>query len=125
MNKSLFIFTIFLILSGCGNSVVEKPNNLIDKDIMIDIFYDLSIIEASKNVSYGQVNQTFEANNYIFKKYKIDSLQFAKSNKYYAADAKKYKKMFEAVNDRLTEKDAEITKINLEKSLKKNTPELR
>ena len=115
MKKTITFFTIILLLSSCGNGVVDKPDNLIDKDIMIEIFYDLSIIEASKNFSYGHANQAFEANNFIFKKYKIDSLQFAKSNQYYASDAQKYKKMFEAVNDKLTEKDSELAKTLLKK----------
>ncbi len=83
---------------------------------------DLSIIEASKNTAYSQNVPPLESNNYILKKYKIDSLQFAKSNKYYAADIKKYKRMFNAVNIRLTEKDAEITKILLEKTGKQVAP---
>ena len=46
----------------------------------------------------------------MLRKYKIDSLQFAQSNKFYAANPKKYRKMFQSVIDKLTEKDAELTK---------------
>jgi len=42
-------------------------------------------------------------------KHKIDSLTFAKSAKYYAADYKKYRKMYEEVKVRLEE---ETTKLN-------------
>ena len=97
---------------GCGNSVVEKPNNLIDDDVMIDIFYDLAIIDAGRNTSYHNGISTFEANDFIFKKYQIDSLTFAKSSKYYAADVAKYKRMFKIVKDKLNDKKTEIENLN-------------
>ena len=122
MKKTVVFLGIILVAASCSKSIVEKPDNLIDSEVMIDIFYDLSIIEASKNMSYSNGVPPVESNNYILKKYKIDSLQFAKSNKYYASDIKKYKRMFNAVNIRLTEKDAEITKTLLEKTGKQVVP---
>ena len=47
--------------------------------------------------------------DYIYKKYKIDSVQFSKSNKYYASDIDEYKKMFEKVKEKLS---AETLKID-------------
>ena len=35
---------------------------------------------------------------------KIDSLQFANSDKFYASDIKKYKEIFDKVNERIEEK---------------------
>ena len=44
---------------------------------------------------------------YIYQKYKIDSLQFVESNRYYSADIENYMKMFDNVIQRLdTEKKA-------------------
>jgi H2-forming N5,N10-methylenetetrahydromethanopterin dehydrogenase-like enzyme len=122
MKKTITVFGLFLLLFGCGNNILKKPENLIDKDIMIDILYDLSIIEALHNTSYGSGMSKFNSNDFILKKYKIDSLQFAKSNQYYATDVKNYKKMYEQVSDRLTEKDAEISKKMLEKTGKQAAP---
>jgi hypothetical protein len=89
---------------------------------MVNILYDLSIIESLRNTGYSGGFQPMEANNYILKKYKIDSLQFAQSNKYYASDLKNYKKMFETVNDRLTQKDAELTEKLIKKTGKQVAP---
>ncbi len=122
MKKTAPLFGLFFMFFGCGNDIVKKPKNLIDKDIMIDILYDLSIVEALHNTSYGSGLSKFNSNDFILKKYKIDSLQFAKSNQYYATDVRNYKKMYEAVGDRLTEKDAEITKKMLEKTGKQAAP---
>jgi H2-forming N5,N10-methylenetetrahydromethanopterin dehydrogenase-like enzyme len=122
MKKTITVFGLFLLFFGCGNNILKKPENLIDKDIMIDILYDLSIIEALHNTSYGSGMSKFNSNNFILKKYKIDSLQFAKSNQYYATDVKNYKKMYEQVSNRLTEKDAEILKKMLKKTGKQAAP---
>jgi hypothetical protein len=122
MRKIVILLSFIFATTSCSNNIVEKPDNLIEDDVMVDIFYDLSIIEASKNMGYSNGVPPMESNNYILKKYKIDSLQFAKSNKYYAADIKKYKRMFNAVNIRLTEKDAELTKTLLQKTGKQLAP---
>lgn len=99
MKRSILICLLFSFIS-C-NDTIEKPKNLIEKDKMIDILYDLSLLEAIKtqNVSGGINNKN--ANEYIYKKYKVDSIQLAASNKYYAVDVDEYKKMFAEVKSRL------------------------
>lgn len=119
MNKFLLIFGLVLLSIACNNSVLSKPDNLIDDDEMIEIFYDLAIIDANRNTSYGNGTNNFVANDYIFKKYKIDSLQFAQSNKYYAADVAKYKRMFKIVRDKLNDKKTELEQADKVKSVQK------
>jgi hypothetical protein len=99
MKKSI-LFCLLFCLVGC-NQTVEKPKNLIAKDKMIEILYDISLLEAIKtqNINGGIRNKT--ANEYLYKKYQVDSVQLAQSNKYYAADVEEYKKMFEEVKKRL------------------------
>jgi hypothetical protein len=101
MKKSILIGLLLAFIS-CNNAI-EKPKNLIEKDKMIDILYDISLLEAIKtqNINGGIKNK--DANEYLYKKYKIDSIQLAQSNKYYAADVDEYKKMFEEVKARLEE----------------------
>lgn len=108
MKKSIIlVFCLFFVLS-CDKNSVAKPNNLIAKDKMIDILYDISILEAIKVQNLkGGMNKK-KANDYIYKKYKIDSVQFAKSNKFYASDLVEYKKMFEKVKDRLNTENAKV-----------------
>ncbi len=106
MKRSILIGLLFSFIS-CNNAV-EKPKNLIEKDKMIDILYDISLLEAvkSQNIDGGISNK--EANAYLYKKYKIDSIQLSKSNKYYAADVDEYKKMFEEVKERLEEQNKKM-----------------
>lgn len=109
--KKGVVFSLIALFFGCNTSV-EKPKNLIDKDKMIAILYDISLLEAIKtqNINGGLTVKT--ANDYIYKKYNIDSIQFLKSNKYYASDLEDYKKMFEKIKERLN------------KELQKNDQEL-
>lgn len=102
MKKVCFVLGLFLLLMSCEKAI-EKPNNLIAKDKMIDILYDLSLLEAIKSQNIGGGISNKSANAFIYKKYKIDSTQLSQSNKYYATDVEAYKKMFETVKQRLDE----------------------
>ncbi len=107
MSNRFILIGLLLAFIGC-NHTIDKPDNLIEKDKMIDILYDISLLEAikSQNISGGISNNN--ANTYLYKKYKIDSIQFAQSNKYYASDIEEYKKMFEEVKSRLEKQTQKI-----------------
>ena len=117
MKKIGAFILLFAILISCQKPAVPKPDNLIDEDVMVDIMFDISILEAMKSQK-GDVLEAnaINPNTYIFKKYKIDSLQFANSDKFYASDIKKYKGIFDKVNKRIEEK--------IERSKKANTSKL-
>ena len=105
MKKLAALFLLFAILISCQKPAVSKPDNLIDEEVMVDIIYDISVLEAMKSqkaviLEANKINP----NTYIYKKYKIDSLQFANSDKFYASDIKKYKEIFDKVNKRMEEK---------------------
>ncbi len=122
MKKYSLLFGIFFMFSSCGNSVLEKPDNLIDDDEMIEILTDLSIMDAMKIQNSVNGTLKFEVNDYVFKKYRIDSLQFAQSNKYYASDVPKYKRMYKIVNEKLTARKTELEQIIQKKTGKKMAP---
>jgi Domain of unknown function (DUF4296) len=107
--KKIIVILSILIIGACGNkSEDQKPKKIIDKAVMKNILYDLALLQAIRSYS----PEKFDKNNinpktYIYQKYKIDSLQFAQNNKYYASDMESYKVMFQSVTDRLKiEKDA-------------------
>ncbi len=116
MRRLLYICTIAAALSSCTKKVIEEPENLIPEDKMVDIIYDLSLLEAIRT----QRPMSIEKNNldprtYIYKKHKIDSVQFAQSNKYYAGDVGRYKRIYESVDKRI-----EAEKKQIEDQLKKS-----
>lgn len=104
MKKILFCITIVL-LASCSNSIeVEKPENLIEEETMENILYDLALLQALKGHSPKEMKKNgVDAKTYIYQKYKIDSLQFVKSNRYYSADVQNYMTMFGKVIERLEE----------------------
>jgi hypothetical protein len=119
MKKVVYSFVIFLTLMSCKEKVVEVPDKLIEEDKMIDIFYDLSLLEAMLNYNPSLMNRNnIDPQTYVYEKYGIDSLQFVTNNKYYASDIKKYDKMFEKVKVRL-----ELTKADHDTLMKKQVSE--
>lgn len=102
MVKRILFFGFILIWIGCKEPAVNEPDILIEKQVMVDILYDLSLLEAMKYQSLSPLeNYNLNPSQYIFKKYKIDSLQLAQNNRYYAADYKGYKKMNDQIQARL------------------------
>lgn len=125
MRKIIPFLAILTFLISCKDEVVKKPERLIKKDVIVNVMYDLAVLEAIKYQNPASLD-TFKINSrdYIYKKYKIDSLQFAKSNVYYASDYEDYKLMFEQITKRLdANKKSVDSLLNLDK--KKNKPLLQ
>jgi hypothetical protein len=103
--KKIVLLAVFSILFlSCKDNGVKKPSKLIKEDKMIDIIYDISMLDAINSVNPGALgDNNINSRTYIYKKYAIDSLQFAENSAYYASDLKKYKKMYEAVENRIDE----------------------
>ncbi|OXB15457.1 DUF4296 domain-containing protein [Flavobacterium reichenbachii] len=111
--KNLIIIILVLFLSvSCKKDLVKQPKKLIEKEKMIDIMYDLSLLEAMKYQSPLLVD-SIETNpvKFILKKYKVDSLQFAQNNIYYASDYEGYKDMFDEISKRLAKNQRAVDSI--------------
>ena len=111
MGRYLIALCCFLALS-CGKKLMEEPENLIPRGKMSDILYDMALLDAIDN-SYPQVleENDLETMEFIFDKYGIDSLQFVRSDLYYASIPAEYQKIYEAVEERLTKKRDSISEI--------------
>lgn len=126
MKKGILFFALLVSFVGCRKEeTVKTPKKLIDKAVMVNVFYDLTLLEASKYQMMSKTEyQKISPKEFIFKKYKIDSAQFSQSNIYYASSIEEYKAMFEQVQKRLqTNSDKMDTIIKQkQKKLKKVTP---
>jgi hypothetical protein len=93
----------------CSCQEDKKPDNLISKEVMIDIITDLAVLEAvqSHNPSLLQL-YGINPKEYVYDKYRVDSMQLAQSNRYYALNIKEYDAMYEKVKVRLEQQKAEI-----------------
>ena len=92
---------MFLSVS-CKKELVKQPAKLIEKEKMVDIMYDLSLLDAMRYQNPLSLDSV-DTNpvKFILQKYKVDSLQFSQSNMYYATDYETYKEMFDEVSKRL------------------------
>ncbi len=125
-----YILVLFLVLS-CNNNSIEKPKkpkNLINKNKMVDIIYDMSIFTAAKGINKKLIeNNGIFPENYIFSKHNVDSLQFAKSSEYYAYRLDVYEDIYNEVKLKLDERklyfdsifSAEADQKRLESELKR------
>ncbi|HEX8563709.1 MAG TPA: DUF4296 domain-containing protein [Flavobacterium sp.] len=101
MRKLTAIFSLLFVLA-CGETTVEKPEQLIEESVMVDIFYDLAVLDAMRTQKPQSLSgYALDPDQYVYKKYKIDSVRFAKSNRYYASQIETYKSMYDRVADRL------------------------
>lgn len=119
MKKILPFLVVLAIFISCKKELAKEPKHLVEKEKMVDIMYDLSLLGAmrSQNAVFLDSFKN-NSNEYIYKKYKIDSIQFAQSNIYYAADFKEYKKMYEQVKLRL-EKNKKLAEAAVKAEKKK------
>ena len=111
MKYLIYILALSATLASCKKEVVKKPDNLIPEDKMVDIIYDLAILEAIRTQKPMSIEQNnLDPRTYVYRKYQIDSVQFAASNKFYAGDVGRYKRIYETVDKRLETQKAEIDK---------------
>ena len=122
MRLITLLLAFLLVLISC-TSAIEKPKKLIEKDKMVDILYDIALLEAIKSQNVNGGISSKKANEFLFQKYKIDSLQWEENNKYYAADIEEYKKMYEEVKQRIQEETQKANKASSESSLPSNPDE--
>ncbi len=105
----MFLPLLGLLFFSCGEKVVEKPENLIPKDKMVNILYDLSILKASKSSYRNMMDEVgIETMDFLYKKYQIDSAQLSQSNLYYASFPLEYQAIYEEIEAILKEKHAAL-----------------
>jgi len=103
MRLGIIFLSLFLLLVSCGEKVIDPPENLISQEKMTAILYDLAVLNGTKGTNPSILkNNNIELMPFIFEKYKIDSIQFAQSDLYYASVPLQYQAIYETVETRLT-----------------------
>lgn len=83
MKKLLFVFIGLLTISGCEDiPQVEKPEQLLDEEKYIDIFYELELLRVYQNrgASSVVIDSLYLE---VFKKHDTDTAFFRKSHEFY------------------------------------------
>lgn len=101
MKNYIWIVLLFLVVA-CNEKLMEKPDDLIPENKMVEVLKDLAIVNAAKttNVAVLQEND-IEPMNYIFEKHGIDSIQLVESDRYYASLPVKYEQIYKKVEAEL------------------------
>lgn len=117
-----------ILLASCGEKLLEKPEDLIPKDKMINILKDITILNSARSTSITVLHDSkIEPTTFVFSKYGIDSLQFVTSDKYYASLPKEYEAMYVEIEKQLENEKEEMSEakkikdsLELERNLKKS-----
>ncbi|MFT6880195.1 MAG: hypothetical protein ACI9QN_002197 [Arcticibacterium sp.] len=108
---------LFLVVFPHACSQTDIPENLIPEELMIDVLTETHLLEA--RVGRFNVN-TYDSASVAFiylqkelwNKYDIDSLSYVQSYDYYGKYPKKFKEIYQKVEDGLTKMEEEINGIN-------------
>lgn len=111
MKYWIVIASVFLM--GCQDvKRPEKPKNLIPKEKMVDILTEAYLSNAAQSVRDQSVfKEEISLDSLFYAKFDIDSLQFVKSNDYYAIDSNSYIEILEKVEAKLTHFEEELDSI--------------
>lgn len=123
---------IVIVLASCSERPVPKPDNLLSKEVMEEIVYDLAVLQAAESHKPQVLTDNkIEVKQFIYKKYNIDSLTYFQNYKYYASDIKAFKKIYKHVNERIQNQKNEIDTLIKDKKIEKttdsnlNTPQIK
>ena len=108
-----------VVFFSCAEKLMDKSENLISEEKMIEILNDLALVNAAKTANVAILRKhDINPTNYIFEKYNIDSLQFVESDRYYASIPEEHEAIYVAVEAKLkAEKDRFVAAKKLKDSL--------
>lgn len=102
MKQIANIFFAILFMSSCtSNTIYKKPENLIPRDKMVDILADMQLALGAKSIKNLDGNKNVEYMPLVYKKYGIDSVQFAESNFYYTSNIDEFNKVLRKTQQKL------------------------
>ncbi|WP_298520150.1 DUF4296 domain-containing protein [uncultured Kordia sp.] len=103
------LLIVVLTIVSCKEETIPKPDNLLSKDKMAAILYDVTLVNSIKGVNKKKLEEGYmHLDTYLYKKHDTDSLQFLTSNNYYAANPDKYSEIYGMVQARLTKERKKI-----------------
>ncbi len=110
---TILFFAVFTFFA-CSKPPVEKPENLIREDRMVEILVDAHIAEAAFNSRRHRdtiVGKSSSADFYysILQKHGVQDSVFEKSLIFYASQPRRFEKMYRQVMNHLTQLEHEFS----------------
>lgn len=109
-----FALIIFVITALACQDVryPDKPKDLISQSKMVDILTEAYLANAARSIDNKKIEASgINMDSILYKKFGVDSLQFAQSNAYYASDVNIYLSIFQDVEKKLTAKQETLDSI--------------
>lgn len=113
--KKLQILFLFLILAifGCEDEVLNKPENLVKEQQMIEMLVDIHLAEATYNrFRYDSIMENNSSINFyysVLEKYQVPDSVFEQSFVFYASTPKNFEKMYRKVMNNLSQLEQEYS----------------
>lgn len=102
MKKRFALMAVVALIFSCAEEVVKKPEDLIPRDTMTELLYEMAVLNAAKSTNKAILEEQFDdPTEFLFKQYGVDSLQFVKSDVYYASQPLVYESIYKEVEARL------------------------
>ena len=113
-NHIILIFALFFVISGCDEPPVERPENLISRDKMIDMLADIHLAEAAFNNlrhrdSLLENSTSGDFYYSLLEKYGVADTVFEKSFIFYASQPRDFEKMYRQSMNQLSEMEQEYS----------------
>lgn len=121
--KKIFLLLLMVGFISCGKSKTSKPANLIPKDTMVNLLFDMHLANRSRNIKNLQGEKKPNYFPLIYQKHHIDSSQFKASHAYYMKELPEYiaiyKKLEDSISILLKTKEKQLKKQDSINKLKK------
>lgn len=109
LNK-IILLGFFTLFFSCNEKLIDKPENLIAREKMVEVLKDLALANAAKNTNIVVLRENdIEPTTYVFEKYGIDSIQFTQSDTYYASlPGGEYESIYKEVEQQLEDESKRL-----------------
>ncbi len=112
MKHLTIVISILILFSSCsGNTIYDKPKDLIPKDTMMMLLKDLYLATSSTAIKNINLHRKISYISLVYDTYKIDSLRFKTSNHYYTSEIDVYEPMLEEIIVLLNKEKTQIEEI--------------
>ncbi|MNK14906.1 hypothetical protein D3C87_330370 [compost metagenome] len=121
MKKLAFVLIVLSVfVYGCESA--SKPKHLLTENDMVNVLYDISILQAIKSYQPEALDSSkVDAKNYIYKKYSIDSTILGQNQEYYAQNLEQYESIQKKLGAKLKKEKEKFAPKKAEKDTKKKS----
>lgn len=111
--KQILLLIVLIGLMSCDKLPIEKPENLVEREKMIEMLVDIHVAEATFNMMRQDsvIRKSSSANFYhsVLDKHQVADSIFEHSFVFYSSNPKQFEKMYQDVMNKLSELEQEFS----------------